>query len=435
MASQSNSIVNPGVQSRYSVQLSEDLLDTEKDFAPLSTVKFNHKPSQNDDSSRTTRITSSGPGTFALNITDKDDGKTSVYHYGGQRGASKKSYVLVFDPEQQTCTLQPVSESYSFNLKSTPWQPSAEVLNADYPQIQEEALVEDDQIDPLGGIPDSEIEEDNPFDYRRHLLSTKDKSPSPSPGLLALPKPANHASSKSRDRSRSAPEAPERFRKALPKKQRPTPAVRLERRASTRDVHKNLVNKKGTSGKDSRKLKPVPDIDELAPNHVSAPSDIEEQDDDDDYNDTKDEGFLEIEYGDEPPPSQRPRALTLPGSTHRGPISLRSAANSPSSQINTIRRSRGDHDGLVIDFGESDNYGGDDVDMSDANGDEDVEPISLGSPAHAQGEDYVNGADNDMDLDADFAAEMMQGLASQDDDEPIGQSHVQDSESEESEAE
>jgi hypothetical protein len=74
--------------------------------------------------------------------------------------------------------------------------------------------------------------------------------------------------------------------------------------------------------------------------------------------------------------------------------------------------------------------------MSDAEGDEDVEPISLGSPAHAKGEDHVNGADNDIDMDADFAAEMMQGLASQDDDDvPLGQSHVRESESEESEAE
>ena len=439
MASQPSSIVNPAAQSRYSVQLSEELLDRENASATFATVQLNHKPSQTG--SRKTKITSSGLDSFALDITDKEDGKTSAYHYGGQRKRSKKSYVLVFDPENQNCVLKPLSESYAFNLESTPWQPSAEILSGEYAQIQSTLPSEPDDAEPLESYSDAEIDESNPFDYRHHLNRSSNKSPSPSPGHLAPPKPAISSNNGARDRSISAPEPPNRARKAPPPKQRPTPAVRLERRASTRTIQKTTgkaTTKKGAAGPKSREFISVSDDEDTSSKPTPVPSDIEEQEEDD-YGDNNNGGGLEIDFGNSPPHSQRQRALTLPVSVKGGPISLRSAANSPSSQINTPRRHREDEDGLVINLGDAEDYADDgddddDADMSDAEGDIDVEPISLGSPAHAKGDGHANGVDQDVDMD-DFEAEMMQGLASQDDDNvPLRQTRTQESESE-SEAE
>jgi hypothetical protein len=433
MASQPSSIVNPATQSRYSLQVSEELLDRENTSATYSTVKLNHKPSQTG--SRKTKITSSGLDSFSLDITDKEDGKTSAYHYGGQRKRPKKSYVLVFDPENQSCVLKPLSESYTFNLESTPWQQSTEILTGEYAQIQSETPSEHDDAELPESYSDAEIDEGNPFDYRHHLNKLGNKSSSPSPGHLVPPKPSVGSNNGARDRSISAPEPPNRARKAPPPKQRPTPAVRLERRASTRGIQKSTgksTAKKGGNGPKSQEFISVSDDEDMSPKPTPAPSDIEEQDEDD-YGDLNNAGGLEIDFGNSPPHSQRQRALTLPGSAKGGPISLRSAANSPSSQINTPQRHRDDTDGLVIDLGDHGDYD-DDAEMSDAEGDIDVEPISLGSPAHAKSDGHSNGVDLDVDMD-DFEAEMMQGLASQDDDNvAFGQSRAQESESE-SEAE
>jgi hypothetical protein len=85
-----------------------------------------------------------------------------------------------------------------------------------------------------------------------------------------------------------------------------------------------------------------------------------------------------------------------------GPISLRSAANSPGSNVPTPRQPASslrrmaevsEPEDLVMELG-----GG----QGGGVGDEDVEPMDLGPPAH--------GEEEEEEADVDIEAEFMQGL-------------------------
>jgi hypothetical protein len=241
--------------------------------------------------------------------------------------------------------------------------------------------------------------------------------------------------------------------------QRPTPTVRLDRRASTRPGDTDKRGPKLAKGGSKSTIKSDYYVhssdDEDEPIAIQAtardnksPSDIEEEEEIGTQG-----GGLEIDFG------RKKKALAISGAFRGGPISLHSAANSPNSRVVTPRhqQKKGRKDEDVIDFGDSSGgYEEDeeesdadelpshriqsqqhDVEMEDASddegGDDDVEPMTLGSPAHQQQAlDEDLDADADADADADFELEMMQELANGDnpDDAP---SAIVD-ESEESEA-
>jgi len=155
---------------------------------------------------------------------------------------------------------------------------------------------------------------------------------------------------------------------------------------------------------------------------------------------------LEIDFGDTAPKSRASlgknrKGLALPGGTPgQGPVSLRSAMNSanasPAHRVHTpLLKSKHDDlgDGQIIDFGDTSAREEEDdeeedrgYDEDDSEGDDDVEPMTLGSPAHdtskatsvhpeeavpeppqmPSDDDVDADADADDDFEADFEAEM-----------------------------
>jgi hypothetical protein len=420
--------VDPLRKAHYTVQISDNLVDGNTDDPAYSAVRFNHKPPQSGGS-RTTKLRSSGGNAALLDIKDREDGETSIHHYEGTKSFPKKSYVLVFDPNTQTATLELLTSSYSMNLKS-PKQ-----LAEQYPQIHEQSDTSDngEGSEPLGSMSDDEPDPNNPFDFRHFLDGAKPPRLSASPVLVSaqIPKVASLAESgTSRERSVSNPEGKSSQRTT---QQKPPPRIRVERKASTLvDEQLSALQKKsskliGQPKRDSDTLKPrvpVTSIPRSQETPKSQEFDLLEDDDEDDFMGSSGAGGLEIDFGDEPPPRSRARALTLPGSSRGGPISLRSAANSPSSQINTPRRRMQDVDDFEIDMGGGGGMGHEedeeDADVSDedeqspplaarnsrapqqqrevleSDGDDDVdvEPMSLGSPAHQ----VADGSSDEMDL-------------------------------------
>ncbi|OCK80074.1 hypothetical protein K432DRAFT_328915, partial [Lepidopterella palustris CBS 459.81] len=179
VAASSPRILDPHKKGHFNLQLSDKIMKTGNSSATFSSIKFNHKPQQTSQN-RTATITPSAGHQYTLTLSDKDqDAETPNTHtYAGQRIRSKKSYVMIFDPAKQTCTLEPLSASYTFNLKSTSSEPSSAKFAQQYPQIQPpkgQGAADDtadlfDEDGKNGRGSDSEPDEANPYDYR-HFLS------------------------------------------------------------------------------------------------------------------------------------------------------------------------------------------------------------------------------------------------------------------------
>jgi hypothetical protein len=224
-----------------------------------SSVRFNHKPNQSGGSRRT-KITAAKNSNYKLDIVDRENDKTSTYSYAGRQkktDKSKKRYVLTFDSEKQSCTLLPLEQSFIFNIRSTPWESSAEKLTEQYSQLRDKSESSSSGSESEGGRvsgSDGEHDASNPFNYRNYLNQPRNRSRSPSPAPstssahLAPPRQQHgHRTGASRDRSISAPEpvtAATAARAAATVASRPStasrplvgpsPKIRLERRASTR---------------------------------------------------------------------------------------------------------------------------------------------------------------------------------------------------------
>ncbi|KAF2488985.1 hypothetical protein BU16DRAFT_586752 [Lophium mytilinum] len=479
LAASSPRLVDPQKKALFNIQLSDRVTKPKSSSGDFSSVKFNHKPPQTT-SSRTSAISQSAGNQYSLTLSDKDKdtSDTSNYVFRGQKTQSKKSYVLIFDPAKQTATLEPLSSTYTFNLKSTPTESSSSKLAQRYPQIKplkdhDSQDGADDLFDDgksVGGS-DSEPDAQNPYDWR-HFLSRDSGASSPdihsslntprsdfSRGtpLIVAHKPPPSASlskipPKSRTSTTSQPLPTRKATTSATKKPPPNPTVRLDRRASTRPTDPQPF--KTTAG--SKAKKPVPKSAEIV--HSS----------DDSSSDHDATTSRTIEDPSSTSTAHPPRALASLGlgqslglggargflkSPSNGPISLHSAANSASGSPEAspfrraARRQNNDDDDDVIDFGdtgggghsseeEDDGYVEDDeegsgLDLVDADADADVEEMELGPPVRepvkgagrrmsvsglVQEEEEEEAAGvEDEDEGYDFEAEMMQGLLSQDD--------------------
>jgi hypothetical protein len=416
-------------------------------------VIVNHKPNFSNGT-RTTKISRNSDGNTTLSITDEESGKLSKYAYKGRRSTSKSSYVLIFDPETQVCILEPVGSSYNFNLTTTPGETSQEKLARQYEQLREEAATAD-----LDEDPDGEPEKSNPYDFRHYLNINSKPSPTTSPALRAtsaantpnlnstrIPttsanKPRSKPATKV-DPLRQAPRKQKTAATATTSKasQKPTPTVRLDRRASTRPS-------------DPPEKKAVKLPKPVAKGNAKSDYYVHSSDDDDVVEvptsvNVNESGGLEIDWGNDRPKkkSSSARVIDLPQSEHDGPISLHSAANSPAGRMTVPRqqKKRHEYEEDVIDFGTSEVEGYDeddedeapriaandrDIQMHDAEeseGDADVEPMDLGSPAHQ------NLADEDAegDFDDDLEAQMMEAMNDDEDDQPAAPDESDESEAE-----
>ncbi|KAK7517515.1 uncharacterized protein IWZ02DRAFT_497823 [Phyllosticta citriasiana] len=417
---------NPPKTGSYTIKLSDRIANPRASQARFKTVKYNHKPRQTVPR-RTARIkpTSNTPGgkDYTLAIEDRDEqGNCSKYQYEGKRKELKKTYVLLLDPNSNSCTLERLDDAYAFNLTSTPLEADSNKLKEKYPHIRlreeredatEESFEDDGLFDDVsetqsiagssaGASDFEEPEENNPYDFRRFLDQVQQvdtngfASPNSQAGTpLRIPssstarttpllnaqqpkqsKPLPEATAPKAEKPVAANKSKPGSKKPTtsPKKAKPkdTPSIRLERVASIAATAPAVAPSTTDSSRTS---------------HSPAPSDEE----------SDDEGGLQIDFGDGGPPKRgraRPSAFAFEN-VGDGPISLRSAADSasPSSRLQTpsFRGSKEVPD--VIDFGGS---GGND----DNQDEEDDDAAQMDEAAVAANDNYASDQDEDQDRDA-----------------------------------
>lgn len=406
-----------------------------------SSIQYNHKPDLSDSDNAESSISHASEGDrVTLSLKDGAD----EYKYAGTRHHDDDEYLLLLDEESKDFVLEKLASTYALNLTRAPWESSSKVLADRYPQLRsteddEHAEDFDKADDEEGGVSLDPADADgsNPFDFR-HYLDVED-SPSPHlPPVRAAPAATPAASQTStrtntpiaksirKQTSAFAPQtgklppkprakpAPTEVEPALKdaarspsletqshrKTQAQVPAVRLDRRASTRVALPS---------------KPAP--------KKRGPEELSLDDDDDD------DGDLILE-GDEPElmsyhsnNSKSSLGLGFTNGLGEGPRSLRSAASSPAaSHINSPAPQRPsplaehqeasyDEDELVMDPDEETNEY--DQVESDAEEDGDVDALQLPSPAQTH-RPSISGptvsGDDDYDLEKQMLLELEGGL-------------------------
>ena len=425
-----------------------------------------------------------------------EDGTSLSYRYKGTRSSERQSFVLLLNPSTQECTLHSVSDDCQLNLEAAPPGSAEESRLADYPKVEskgneDEAAREQSAVgmqapaeiagaSPIGDISSassdsddlSEIDESNPFDFRRYLDESQFGSQSYSPDLPASHHPKGTTQSSVESiQGKSLKPLPEPRSKATFKSKTPesrsqqanavVPEVRLDRRAST---HNGVTSRLKTPRSRSKPQKNSVDYHKGGVSHISPDSNgnkeeskrerkLAEKDDERDDGEVDGNAIvnaLEIDYGDEPMSPHRGPDLSLPLAHElNGPISLRSAANSasPSSRLHTPKRNHSSSSTSSYTY-KDDTMNRDVIEFPNANHSSDGEdeyeqdvgyPKGLSEDSEsAEGADLPSTVVNaqphtsatspkqviaepqvqefEDEDDADLEAEMREGLADEDDD-------------------
>ncbi len=327
----------------------------------------NHKPDLPAQSSTTTTIFPSGsaPGSYELKIEDRKN-PTDVYHFEGRGNNASKLYALIYDSETDEYVLDRVDTKFFFKLTSTPSNPDANDLAAQYLHLEfispienesgndnenedendnenenENAVLDDGDSDrdsdidgdgPGGGEGEASAEAEaetifekaiddygpadpnNPYDWRHYIATSHTRgrfaSPSPTPSASnedepLIPNPEGEADAPP-PTSSSPPTTPTPSRPSRPK-----PKTKPKSKPKPKPRSRRL------------KTPPPPPKDEDADNEAS------DADTDADADVDVDDGVLTIEMDPETRPRRHLGAeLARPASA--APISLRSAASSVS---------------------------------------------------------------------------------------------------------
>lgn len=224
----------------------------------------NHKPAQTSES-RTTTLTSSSPSTYNLKVEDKSGSRDKdIFKFTGNRVATKKSYVLLFDPTSQKATLEPLSDAYTFNIATK----NEKNISSEYSKIQPKKSKESQQDDQgdgdlfgedVGDDESGDPDPNNPYDFRHFLDKEKEKrsdeseyhnasSPDYRTGTgsamntpqFGARKPAEASAAKAKvaepvqKKRKTAESGMFMKKKAGLKKAQPTPSIQIERRATER---------------------------------------------------------------------------------------------------------------------------------------------------------------------------------------------------------
>ena len=262
-------------------------------FITLTLTKIllpdNHKPDLPRTPAETRINPSPSSGMNKCNLTIKADDSGSAYLYSGMQQPSD-SFALIFNPTNQSFTLDRVSTDFTFNLRSTPTVKSSKSLAATYPHLDtgisdsestSEDLLEENDFDISGADPN------NPYDYRHFIKRRRTSSPVaadlPGPAIAPALAPTTH-------------------------QRRPAP-----------------------------RSKPTPRPARPQPTRPPSPPPREETDAD---NEDSDDGGLTIEME----PDTKVRRFAFAHDPRNGPISLRSAASSVSPAAREEESSESDED-------------------------------------------------------------------------------------------
>ncbi|KAK3629089.1 hypothetical protein LTR56_006514 [Elasticomyces elasticus] len=374
----------------YNIRLGDSIAKGAGSVKQWASVRYNHKPALDKPARATSSIKSNGDHDCELVLKD-DEGE---YGYAGTIEEIGHTYVLVLrgGGESTEAVLEELSSSHAFNLTSTPEEKDAGKLKDRYAHI---VVEQDDQTSLLGDGAASEIPADpsNPFDYRHFLkAAAQSKVKQVESGTST---PVTHA------RPASS-----------------TPLVRPAKKAGTSALIQQKKRKAPVSAADRADAKRVKPSDTAA--SVTKSSKIAETAPPRIRVDRKasvrkssyDESGELILENDDPPSSKLPSArsamaMALNGQltqSQGGPISLRSAASSPASHMESPAPD--DIDELGDGFVDDDEEGYLDEQDEDA----DVEDLELPSPATVHKPSVsaatVTGGDDEDDLDAQLAAAM-----------------------------
>lgn len=375
-------------------------------------VRYNWKPDlKQADNAKASIREGDKPGESRLLLRD-DAGE---YTYAGRHVQDEDSFVLVLrgQGKDREAVLERMSGSHAFNLISTPSEKDATKLAELHPLLP--AGEEDDNLfgeDDEAGPPD----DSNPFDFRHFLKAELEKPESTNANLdvaarstvdTPLAKPVVKTASASKVVKRAETKAtPLNKRKAAP-----------SGKASNKRA-KVKAGEDGSTKAEPSKAKAKPDLPKI---HMDRKASLRRPSFDDSG---------EIILENPTPVTEKPKgamALALNGQLGSGPISLKSAANSPASHAATspaAQRPEDTGEEYVFEFDDEPDTRDDD---DDADGeDADVDDLELPSPAQVQRPSLTATDGNDEDdLDAQLARAMMEA-------EDGGQ---EDNESEESEEE
>ena len=317
----------------------------------------NHKPAQTSES-RTMTLTSASTNAYNLRLEDKSSsGDKDIFTFTGNRATTKKSYVLLFDPSSQKATLEPLSDSYTFNVSTHNNKDVSAQYSKIFPKKSKDEQQDDGEEDLFGEVAvddeSGEPDPNNPYDFRHFLNKEKEKrgdeseyhfasSPDYRTGTGSATntpqfgprKSAVAATSKARatepaPKKRKTAESTMFMRKknAAMKKAQPPPSIHLERRASERPAADAASKAKGkAAGPPASKIKSAEIIHSSDESDVDAEGEAEpvsspprqtqrspspryhpasDQEDEDAEGESDDDGGLEIEVPDARPP--RPR--------------------------------------------------------------------------------------------------------------------------------
>lgn len=398
-------------QATFPIRLGASI-SRSSDTARFAGIRYNHKP-RLSPSCRATIKRGDDAGESRL-LLDNDDGQ---YEYSGSYGAERESYVLVCrgQGKDKEMVLERLDSSHSYNLTRTPSESSAAKLAGRYPLLP----IDDENEDDLFGSDDIEAPADdsNPFDYRHFLKAELERPESTNANIDATrssagtplvraqgsdtpaSKPVNRAESKS---------------KVVNSKKRKATATPKDNPKRVKAGHEPPAASTSASSTKTVRQKPdVPKINLDRKASLRRPS--------------LDSGELILEnetpISEKPPKHPSSMALALSGHLGGGPISLRSAANSPGSHVASPAPERpADTEGeYVFEFDEDEPEPAEDHELAEADADadreqddEDVDALELPSPAQASRPSVDpptnpgGGGDDDDDLDKQLALAMME---------------------------
>lgn len=428
MAAATMSAVDLGAQSRLPLRLGASIAGQDRK-SRWSSVRYNHKPRPQAGKRVESRLQAGQHEDERILALKQGEAE---WRYSGRRRAEDETYVLVLSADgTRECTLERLEDAYAMNLIQTPEDSDADRLAQRYPHIHHDADDDDDNDGVLGGADagDAAADPNNPFDFRHFLSAAEKKAQDSKRDALAQaqaprstagtplhqpvratpasrPAKAAPATMKRKKPSVAATKPnPKRVRAGQPDPPRPAassadqpkaPEIRLDRTAATRQPPK-----------------PATDDGEFDLETWRNPND----DDDDD-------GELILENAAASSSKHgNSMSLALSGAfagSSGGPRSLRSAASSPGSRVNSPHPAAEEEPSqqtYEFEFGDSSPQQGEEADAEDD--DNDVEDLELGSPVHESRpvsrrpskvgrEDEVVVVDEEDDMEAQLALAMAQ---------------------------
>jgi hypothetical protein len=354
----------------------------------FASIRYNYKP-----------VLKKSTADIQGSIADGDDGggpKLSLqtdegeYTYSGKHRQDAQSYVLVLRGEgkEREMVLERIDGSHDFDLTATPSEADAEKLAGEHPHLSAAG-----EGDDLFGDDEADLPPDdsNPFDYRHLLKEEIEKAETaqpvqpPSASVTPRVQPSNRAT----PIAKAAKAAP----KAQPPKKRKTaaekPSAKRVRAAADPEPDRDPAPEPPKPAKAPKAKPDIPKVRVDRKPSARRPS-------------VDDSGELILE-NETPTTEKAPRhagamAWALSGQLGGGPISLRSAADSPASRMASPAAAKEDEpQEYAFEFGE---------DVSDDDQDDTITlqratvPVTLPPEPDA---DSADGDDDEEDEDEDDA--------------------------------